>query len=199
MELLERALHGSARSLILDDLCKASDFTQALLRLRDAMRANAWNAGGERISLAGVLETYDNQARRTGFHVQHDWDGKADRVNQDTIPVDVLTFMLDKRTGPPERAVLAILLDYYFFYVLALLSLRAWDDGDADGHLDRLDQLLQDLQGPHGSGQRFADNAETLLLIATSHYELQDRGYGSLLEQVRSLSRAHRTNVAVGH
>jgi hypothetical protein len=197
--ILERALKGPARARILDDLCKAGDFTQALLRLRDGMRANAWRAGGERINLDGALETYDSEARRSGFHVRHDWDGQADRVNEDTIPVDVVTFMLDKRTGPPDRSVLAILLDYYFFYVLALLSLRAWDGGDADGRFDRLDELLRELQGPDGSGQRFADNAETLLLVATSHYELQEHGYDALLEQVRTLNLAHRTNIALGH
>ncbi len=197
--ILEQVLRGDARRIILDDVSRAGDFSQALLRLRDGMRANTWKAGGERISLDSVLRAYDGDARRTGFHVRHDWDGQADRVNEDTIPADVLTYMLDKRTGPPDRSVLAILLDYYFLYVLALLSLRAWDDGDPDAHFNRLSGLLGDLQGPGGSGQRFADNAETLLLIATSHYELQDGGYDALLQQVRSLNLAHRTNIAIGH
>ena len=35
-----------------------------------------------------------------------------------------------------DAAVLAILLDYYFMHVLALLSLSVWDEGDADANLD---------------------------------------------------------------
>ena len=38
------------------------------------------------------------------------------------------------------------------------------------------------LQGPDGSGQRFVDDAETLILIATSHFEIVERGYGALLD-----------------
>ncbi len=36
-----------------------------------------------------------------------------------------------------------------------------------------------------GSGQRFADDAETLMLLATSHYEPGEQGYARLLERVR--------------
>src|SRR6266850_641870 len=77
--------------------------------------------------------------------------------------------------------------------------LHDWDGGDADAHLDRLNQLLRELQGSNGSGQRFVDNAETLILIATSHFELHDRGYEKLLDRTRTLNDAHRTNIALGH
>ena len=56
-----------------------------------------------------------------------------------------------------------------------------------------------DLQGSDGSGQRFTDNAETLILIATSHFELHERGYETLLTRTRSLGDAHRTAIALGH
>ena len=59
--------------------------------------------------------------------------------------------------------------------------------------------LLEQLQGPSGSGQSFAADAETLLLIATSHYELQERGYATLLDRVRTLNREHRARIALGH
>ena len=123
----------------------------------------------------------------------HDWDGKADHVNDDIIPVDVLDYLTTQRGGePPDAAALAILLDYYFFHLLALLSLRIWDDGDADANLDRLDALLGRAAGADGSGQRFVDDAETLILIATSHFEIVERGYGALLERVRTLNRRTR-------
>jgi hypothetical protein len=62
-----------------------------------------------------------------------------------------------------------------------------------------VDRLLGLLQGPDGSGQRFADDAETLLLIGTSHFELDEQSYDKLLVKVRTLSAAHRLNVALGH
>ena len=52
------------------------------------------------------------------------------------------------------------------------------DEGDADANFDRLQGLLEALQGPEGSGQLFVSNAETLVLIATSHFELSEAGYG---------------------
>jgi hypothetical protein len=42
-------------------------------------------------------------------------------------------------------------------------------------------------------------NGETLLLLATAHFEPEERGYQGLLEKVASLSGIHRTNIALGH
>src|SRR2546421_632402 len=81
----------------------------------------------------------------------------------------------------------------------ALLRLRVWDDGRADDNLDAVNQLLGYLQGPNGSGQRFADDAETVMLIATSHFELDDGAYDRLLDRARSLNAAHRTALARVH
>lgn len=198
--LIETALRGSTRQEIVPDVSQSTDFSKALLRLRDSMRSNVWKAGADAIHLDRFVTPYDRRTRRDGFHVLHDWDGRADTVNEDTIPVDVLNYLIDKRGAePPDRNALAILLDYYFLYVLALLSLRIWDEGNADANLDRLDQLLQNLQGPDGSGQRFASNAETLMLIATAHYELDERAFVTLLERVRTLNQSHRTHVALVH
>jgi hypothetical protein len=77
--------------------------------------------------------------------------------------------------------------------------LRIWDDGDPDANLDRLNALLAVLQGPGGSGQRFVDEAETLILIATSHFEIVERGYATLLARVRTLNQAHRVRIALAH
>jgi len=197
---MEAALGGDARQAVVDGLAESKDFGQALRRLRDRMRTHAWRADAVSVDLARIVSSYDARTRREGFHVLNDWDGKAGRVNEDIIPVDVLHYLADARGGePPDRTALAILLDYYFLHILSLFSLRVWDDGDADAHFDRLNRLLEALQGPHGSGQLFADDAGTLLLLATSHYEVQERGYDALLDRVRSLDRVHRTTIALGH
>ena len=198
--LIETALEGGARRDILEGVSASKDFTQALRRLRAGMRAHAWKAGGQKIDLDEAVGKYDRRTRQEGFHVLHDWDGKADHVNHDIIPVDVLDYVVAKRGGDPlDATALAILLDYYFLHLLALFSLRIWDEGDPDANLDRLDALLAQLQGPEGSGQRFVDDAETLILIATSHFEIVERGYGALLAHVRTLNAAHRARIALAH
>ncbi len=198
--LIDAALRGDTRRQILAGVSAAKDFTQALQRLRAGMRANVWKAGREKIDLDEVVEKYDRRTRQDGFHVLHDWDGKADHVNTDIIPVDVLDYLIAQRGGAPfDAAALAILLDYYFLHLLALCSLRIWDEGDPDAHLDRLNDLVRELQGPNGSGQRFVDDAETLILVATSHFEMVERGYAALLERVRRLNGAHRVNIARAH
>jgi hypothetical protein len=198
--LIHTILQGTARQDIVTNLSISNDMRRALLGLRESMQVHVWKVGGDTINLAGAIEQYDTLTRREGFHVLHDWDGKADRVNAQTIPVDVLNFLVDQRGADrPDRTALAILADYYFLNVLALLSLRVWDEGRPDEHLDRLQQLLDALQGPNGSGQRFVQDSETLILIATSHYELDEQGFDTLLAKARSLDRSHRTRLALVH
>jgi hypothetical protein len=196
---VESVLTGDVRRDILAEAAAAKDFRSALLTLRAAMRSNTWTTPAGAVHLDPIVSRYDSQSRRDGFHALHDWDGIADRVNNDTIPVDVLNFLIAQRGGEAcDGKALAILLDYYFLYVLALLSLKIWDEGSPDENLDRVARLLRCLQGG-GSGQRFVDDAETLLLIATSHYELYDGAYNRLLDKVRMLNEIHRRNVALGH
>jgi hypothetical protein len=198
--VLETALRGPARRDIAADLSSSTDLRQALLRLRDSLRAHVFKTRAGRIDLAAMVGKYDSRTRQDGFHVLHDWDGKADKVNEDIIPVDVLHYLIEQRGAePPNRSALAILLDYYFVHILALLSLRLWDEGDGDSNLERLNGLLAELQGADGSGHQFVDNAETLILIATSHFEPDTGGFGRLLDQVRTLNRSHRMNIALGH
>jgi hypothetical protein len=197
---LEIALAGPLRRQIVEDAAKARDAARAMERLRDCMRSDVWEAGNTRVDLAAAIGAFDKRVRQDGFHAIHDWDGKAERVNDDTIAIDIVNYAIERRgTGAPDRAVLAMLVDYYFLYVLALLSLRVWDAGRADEHLDRLEHLLGELQGPHGSGQRFAADAATLMLLATSHYESDDHAYDRLLERVRTLGRPHRVKIARIH
>jgi len=198
--VIARALGEGVRRQIVADVSGSRNFRTALLRLRDSMRSNVWKAGAAEFPLGRIVRSYDSLTRRDGFHVMHDWDGIADRVNEDTIPVDVLNYVAEQRGGgDTDAAVLSILLDYYFLHVLALLSLRIWDEGDADLRLRRIGQLLGELQGPSGSGQRFAANAETLILLGTSHFEIDERGYDMLLAKVTTLDRPHQINVALGH
>src|SRR5258708_8226867 len=189
--LIGTALDGHARQRQIADLARSTSFGKALARLRDVMRSNSFD---------GFVTRFDHRTRQDGFHVLNDWDGKADHVNPNTIPVDVLDYVSTQRGGEaPDPRALAMLLDYYYVHILQLLSLRIWDEGDADENLDRLTTLLDALQGPNGSGQRFVTNAETLILIATSHFEVVERGYDKLLRRVKTLNRAHQTNVALGH
>jgi hypothetical protein len=198
--LLESVLSGAARRDLIADLSGEATLGAALQRLRAGMRANVLSAGGRHISLERVVNIYDRETRQEGFHVLNDWDGLADRVSEDTIAVDVLNYVASQRGGDaPDPVVLGVLVDYYLFNILALFSLRAWDEGDPDDNLDRIGRLLGALQGPESSGQPFVRDAETLVLIATSHFEVQERGYDRLLERVRRLNTAHQVNVALGH
>src|SRR4029453_15000570 len=89
---------------------------RALTRLRGGLAAHVLAAGGRTVSFDGFVADFDRRTRADGFHVLHDWDGKADRVNPDTIPVDVLNYLIAiGGGGPPDPAALAILLDYYLF------------------------------------------------------------------------------------
>ena len=197
---LETALAGDARQQIVIESSRVATLGEALAHMRESMRTNVWKAASPAFDLERAIKKYDRRTRGDGFHALHDWDGMADKVNPETIPVDVLDYLIRERgTQPVSPVVLSILLDYYFMHVLTLLALRIWDEGDADANLDRVDSLLSRLQGNGGSGQRFADDAETLILIATSHFELAEWGYGKLLTRTRTLSSEHQVRMAVGH
>jgi hypothetical protein len=189
-----------ARPIILAHAGGGRDLGHALLRLREGMRTHVWPVAGRPIDLARAVADYDARTRGEGLHALNDWDGVADHVNAETIAVDVLDFVVRQRGAAPVEAMTpAILFDYYVMYLLALLSLRVWDDDAPEANLDRLDGLLAAVQGPGGSGQRFCDDAEALMLVATAHYELQEHGYDLLLARVRTLPPARRTRVALQH
>jgi hypothetical protein len=197
---LDELLSGGTRQMLVAQAADAGTLGAALLQLRTGMREHLWVTAERRFVFERAIEKLDRKTRHVGFHVMNDWDGIADRVNDDIIPVDVLHYLVDRRGEEPAHPeMLAMLLDYYFMHVLALLSVRLWDEGDPDENLDRVQHLLELLQGPNGSGQPFAADAETLLLIGTSHYEMYERGYALLLEQVRTLNARHQTRIALGH
>src|SRR5262245_244495 len=189
--LVRAALEGEARARLVADLAQSKPFGRALARLREHLRSNAFDA---------FIPPFDRRTRQDGFHALHDWDGKADQVLGEIIPVDMLDYVERNRgEWQSDARGLAILLDYYYLHVLSLLALRVWDQGDADENLDRVGELLTLLQGPSGSGQRFVDDAETLILVATSHFEAVERGYDRLLRRVKTLNRDHRLKIALGH
>ena len=199
-DTLEEALGGSFRADVVKQLSSSPTLGAALARLREAMRTDVWSFGDARLTLALAVRDYDRQTRGDGFHALHDWDGVAAHVNPETITVDVLDYVAGQRSADAfDPAAPGILIDYYFMHVLSLLALRVWDEGDANANLDRVDVLLQLLQGPRGSGQRFCDDGETLILIATAHYEREEWGYDLLLSRTRALNREHRTRIALGH
>jgi hypothetical protein len=197
--LVGAALHGPVRREIVAGL-SGKTLGASLVALRDAMRANRFRAVGQQIFLDRVISSFDGRTRAEGFHILHDWDGVSQQSNPDIIPVDVLHFLADQRGGEPASAAeLAILLDYYFMHVLSLLTMRVWDDGDPNENFSRIDAMLAELQGPNGSGHLFADDAATLMLIGTSHYEPAEWGYGKLLARVRTLDEHHQFRIGLGH
>jgi hypothetical protein len=198
--LTQSILSGGHRTTIAKTMADAPTLNAALWRLRESLTANAFAVDGRRVSLDRIVRTYDRDTRLEGFHVLNDWDGKSDRVNENSIPVDVLDYLIRQRgDDPPNATVIAILIDYYFVHILELLALRAWDEGDADANFDRIGTLLGLLQNADGSGQAFVNSVESLLLLATSHFELHERGYGLLLDRVRTLNPRHRLQIAIGH
>ena len=99
--LLDAALTTDFRRRLVDEIPRGKGLGDALGRLRHAFRSHALNADRQRIDLAPIVARYDKQTRKEGFHVLHDWDGKADHVNRDTIPVDVLNFLINQRATSP--------------------------------------------------------------------------------------------------
>lgn len=198
---LEAILSGHLRRTFVDALGHSSrTMGDALGQLRLAMRTHTWTGEGQRVVMVKAVQACDLLTREEGFHALHDWDGIADHVNPEIIPVDVLDFVRRVRgEQAPDEAALSILVDYYFFHILSLLALRVWDTGDPDAAMGRVETLTALLQGQNGSGQPFVANAETLLLIATSHYEPDERGYVSLLEQVRGVSPDRQFAIGLGH
>ncbi len=198
--LIASVLDGPARREITAAAGSAADGRQALRRLRESMRTHAWKVGARAITLDGPIQAIDRRVRADGFHVLHDWDGKAERVNADSIALNVLDYVIDKGTpGPANPNVLGILVDYYFSYLLMLLATDALGRPDAGAQLDELNRLVALLQGPDGSGQLFAADAETLFLIGTSHFESKEGAYDTVLERARRLPFEHRRAIALGH
>ncbi|HEX4681444.1 MAG TPA: hypothetical protein VH277_01975 [Gemmatimonadaceae bacterium] len=199
LDLIGRTLAGPLRRQILDAVTGngSGDFAQALARLRAAMRTHTFPTGGVPLALERFVRTFDGATRAEGFHVLESWDYRAHRFSECTVPV----LMLDRCASQSipddlQRQSLAVLLDQYFLSIIGLLAVRAWDDGDANANLDRVTALVAALNGEGGGGQRFVDDAETLLLVAISHYHPHEHAYDSLIERIWTLDDDHACRVA---
>jgi hypothetical protein len=194
-DTIEEALAGTTRADILDHALSSGGVAEAFRALRTGMRTHRFAAGDERLLLEGIVRRLDARTIEDGFHVLQEWDGE--KFLEETIPVLLLDYYVRaNKAVRPDRGSLSILLDYYFLYVLALLVLRAWDEGDPNENLDRVTDLLGHLQGPGGSGFKLVDDAATLLWVAISHYEPDDHAYHRLLGRARTLDPAHRARIA---
>jgi hypothetical protein len=202
--VLETALRGEIRSKILDHLCKAKTFAEALTRLRAGMRAHTFNTRSGQLNLGNIVRVLDQRTKQDGFNVLIDWDGKANKWNEETIPVDVLNYYLRgvdaTCIGPRERQVMSILLDYYFLYVVALCAMHVWDEGSVPANVDRVTNLIAGLQGPAGSGHKNVDDTGTLILVATAHFEPDADAYERLIARIRAAwSPSQQVHLALVH
>lgn len=195
---VRQALEGGTRREIVQRALDAGDSAGALSTLRGEMCAHLFKTASGLVALKPVVKDFQRRTRRDGFRILHDWDGRAETFNREIIPVDMLDYCR-RLGGAAQRGpeALALLLDYYFLHVLALLVPRAWDEGDPDRNLDGITELLGALQGAGGSGHRFVDDAETLLWVAISNYHPDDAAYDRLLEKVRGLGDRHRMRFAM--
>ena len=162
------------------------------------MRAHVFRGRFAPLVLDGLVRDFDLRTREEGFHVLHSWNHLEHHFTRENTPVLMLDrFAKEWSAARATPRVQALLLDHYFFYVLALMVMRAWDEGDPNRNLDRITGLLRHLQGPHGSGHQFVARAETLLLMAISHFHPDESAYPRLLERIRTLDRAHRVHFAL--
>jgi hypothetical protein len=162
------------------------------------MRSHTFQLGSGRLKLRDAVGALDRPTRQEGFHVLQGWDPVANRFPDEIIPVLMLDYCARAGVAPgATREALRILLDYYFVSLLSLVVVRVWDHEDPNAALDEATRLVQSLQGPRGSRCQFVDDAETLLLLAISHYHPAENAYDHLLRKVQSLDDRHRLNVAL--
>jgi hypothetical protein len=196
-EPLARLLHGDARRSVVDALLGKGKGAP-LDRLRKAMRAHEFPSSAGDISLKAAVDALDSRSRAEGLHVMHGWDFRAQRRPVDIAPVLLLDYA--ERAGIPAdrtREAAAILLDEYCVSLLALFSVRAWDDDRADERLEDLNALIAELNGPGGSGHRSVDDVGTLLILAVAYYHPEEHAYDDLLAKVWKVGPAHALGIAL--
>jgi hypothetical protein len=193
--LLEHVLAGGTRAAIVDRALEDGPVGRALRRLRRALASHRFETGNRTVELAEPVAELDRRTREEGFHVLQAWDFQEQRFTEDNIAVLMLDFALREELEA-DRTTLEILLDHYFLHLLALLAMRVWDTSDPDGALDRVGLLLERLQGGEGSGHRFVDRPESLLMLAVSYFHPEEAAYDRLIDRVRTLGEEHRSAFA---
>ena len=162
------------------------------------MRSHSFQIASHKVVLGDFVRRLDGLTREEGFEVLHTWDHSTHRFCEENAPVLTLDYFASlKSTSRSKRVSLSILLDFYFLHVLMLCAVRVWDEGDPDGLLDRISRLLRLLQGPDGSGHHFADDAETLLMLAMSQFHPNDEAYDHLIEKIWTLNGGHLRRFAL--
>ncbi|MDQ8165041.1 MAG: hypothetical protein P3A28_04680 [Gemmatimonadota bacterium] len=194
IELAAALMRGEARQRAVDALVSAG----GLAALRRAMQTHSFPGAGGPVSLRRLVDSLDARTRREGLHVLHGWDFTRQRRPDDIAPVLLLDYC--DRVGVPadrQRAAVAALLDEYCAAILALLTVRAWDEGDANANLDAIDALIRDVNGPDGSGHSVVDDAGTLLILAVAYYHPEEAAYDALVAKVWTLQPTQALRVAL--
>jgi len=196
-DAIESFLSNGSRTAVLDEITRTGDFADALRRLRSAMTAHAFPTTGRDVILAKPVRKLDQRTRQDGFRVLHSWNHTTHSFTEDIVPVLMLDFFERAEVSEPsERLSLAILLDFYCLHLLALCSMRIWDEGDPNQNLDRLTGMLKELQGPDGSGHRFVADAETLVIYALSQFHPEEQAYDRFIEKVARLDETRQVTFA---
>lgn len=193
MEALDALLAGPTRAAVLDGICARGDFDDWLGRLRTAMSEHRLMTGDRTFDLRHPVRRLDVRTRKDGFRVLHAWNHRTHDFTDDVVPVLMIDFFQRAEPEDPDaRFTLELLLDYYLFHLLALCAMRVWDVDDADAAMDRVDALLQRLQGEGGSGHHFVADAETLVIYALSQFHPEEHAYDRVIERFSTLGAAHR-------
>jgi len=192
-DLIEPMLEGPFRREFIDEALRGDGFGRALRHLRRAMEHHRFETPSARHDLGDVVEKLDRRTRSEGFRVLHSWNFRTHEFSRENTPV----IMLDYFQGigiveGSERASLELLLDYYFFHLLTLCTMRAWDAEDPVAFLRRLDGLIDRLQGEAGSGHRFVTSPETLLILGMSQFHPEEAAYDRMVGKVWALDDEER-------
>ena len=95
------------------------------------MRAHVFRGRFAPLVLDGFVRDFDLRTREEGFHVLHSWNHLEHHFTRENTPVLMLDrFAKEWSAARATPRVQALLLDHYFFYVLAVMVMRAWDEGD---------------------------------------------------------------------
>jgi hypothetical protein len=192
-DVLETILNGPFREAFVDEALARGGIGPGLAHLRGAMQAHGFLADGQRFELRELVDRMDRRTRSEGFRALHSWNFRELEFSKENTPVILLDYFADiGMVEGTDRKVLQILMDYYFLHLLILCTLRAWDSEDPVAYLDRVDRLIEMLQGPAGSGHLFVEHAETLLILGLSQFHPEEAAYDRLVEKVWALDSAER-------
>lgn len=199
LDLLEGFVRGPARREAVERFAAAGDGPAALNACRSAMATHRWpGAGGAQRSLRSLVDALDARTRAEGLHVLFGWDFAAQRRPADIAPALLVDYCA--RLGVSDerlRTVLATLVDHYCVGVVSVIAVRAWDDGDAESVLGRLDQVVATIEGADGSGRPVVGDVETAILLGVAYFHPEEDGYFALLGRLATLGADRALRFAI--